>query len=52
MKILEKINNVTNLLGYTIVPTNELNNMRNELASLVDAIKIYESKEVENAERR
>jgi hypothetical protein len=45
--MINEINKVANQFGYTVVPTEVIERMKNELASLIDAIKIYESKEVE-----
>ena len=52
MKTIEKLNAVANPFGYTVIPTELWEQIQNELASLVDAIKVYESKEDKNAERR
>jgi hypothetical protein len=48
MEMIKIINKIVSKFGYTIVPNELIDRTKNELASLVDAIKIYESKEVDN----
>lgn len=48
MKTIEKLNSIANPFGYTVVPTELWEQIQNELASLVDAIKVYEREEKEN----
>ena len=48
MKTIERLNSIVNPFGYTVVPTELWEQIQNELASLVDAIKVYERKEKEN----
>lgn len=43
-KILDKI---ATQFGYTVIPTELWECMKNELASLMDAIKVYENKNKE-----
>lgn len=45
MKTIERLNNIVNQFGYTVVPTELWEQIQNELESLVDAIKVYEQKE-------
>lgn len=42
MKKISKLNAVLNPFGYTVVPTDLWEQVQNELASLLDAIKVYE----------
>ena len=51
-EILKYLNKGARQFGYTIVPSELWEKIQNELASVVDAIKVYESKEVDDAERR
>lgn len=48
-EILKYLNRGAKQFGYTIVPTELWEKIQNELASVMDAIKVYESKEDKNA---
>lgn len=47
MNILDPLNKLANQFGYTVIPTDLWEKIQNELASVVDAIKVYEQKEGE-----
>jgi hypothetical protein len=49
MNILDPLNKLANQFGYTVIPSDLWEKIQNELASVVDAIKVYESKEDNNA---
>lgn len=47
MTTIDKLNKVANPFGYTVIETQVLENLHNQLQSLLDAIKVYEHKEEE-----
>ena len=49
MKAINHVNNVLKKFGYIAIPIELWEQLKNELASLNDAIKVYESKEDKNA---
>lgn len=51
-EILRFLNKGAKQFGYTIVPSELWEKLKNEVASLNDAINVYENKEVDDAERR
>lgn len=42
MEIIQRINKIVSKFGYTVVPNELIERTTNELASLVDALKVYE----------
>lgn len=45
MKAIDHVNNVLKKFGYIAIPTELWEQLRNELASLNDAINIYEKQQ-------
>ena len=50
--MINQINEFIRRFGYIAIPIELLDQLKNELESLNDAINVYESKEVNDAERR
>jgi hypothetical protein len=47
MDILKDVNKIAEKLGYVVIPCDVWNKIKNEIASLNDAINVYEHKEEE-----